>query len=105
MRGISLTVLTVTCVTALEQYKYRIITPPASPTAAAPAPRQFQPRISRQIDTRADPATGPYLNKEGFFSSGFLEDLFGLGRPAEPAVTFQGKTSVRPSLSSFGMFR
>ena len=73
----------------VERYKYRLLPPSPSPTRP-PAQRQYQPRISRQLDIRED--SGPYLNKESFFNSGFLDNLFGLGRPAEPTVSFQGKT-------------
>ena len=87
-----LCLLSVSTVSPVERYTYRLLTPSASPSPARPpVQRQYQPRISRQLDTRLDsPPSGPYLNKEGFFSSGFLEDLFGLGRPAEPAITFPG---------------
>ena len=82
-----LSVLSASIVTGVEKYSYRLLTPSSPP----PATRLVGPRISRQLDTRLDsPPSGPYLNKEGFFSSGFLEDLFGLGRPAEPAITFPG---------------
>ena len=92
-----LCLLSVSTVSPVERYTYRLLTPSASPSPARPpVQRQYQPRISRQLDIREDP-TGPYLNKDSFFSAGFLEDLFGLGRPAEPTVSFQGKTD--PSLS------
>ena len=86
-----LCLLSVSLVTAVERYTYRLLT--ASPTPA-PAQRQYQPRISRQLETRDD--SGPYLNKESFFTAGFLEDLFGLGRPAEPPLSFQGKIHPSP---------
>ena len=84
-----LCLLSVSLVSAVERYTYRLLTPSPSPPAP-PAQRPYQPRISRQLDIRED--SGPYLNKESFFNSGFLDNLFGLGRPAEPTVSFQGKT-------------
>lgn len=86
-----LCLLSVALVTAVERYKYRLLTP--SPTRPQ-AQRQYQPRISRQLDLRED--SGPYLNKDSFFSAGFLEDLFGLGKPAESTVSFQGKREITP---------
>lgn len=88
-----LCLLSVSVVSTVERYKYRLLPPSPSPTRP-PAQRQYQPRISRQLDSRDD--SGPYLNKESFFSAGFLEDLFGLGRPAELTVSFQGKREITP---------
>jgi len=88
-----LCLLSVSLVTTVERYKYRLLTPSPSPTRTQ-AQRQYQPRISRQLDIRE--GSGPYLNKESFFSAGFLEDLFGLGKPADPTVSFQGKREITP---------
>ena len=86
-----LCLLSASLVSSVERYTYRLLSPSTPPP---PAQRHYQPRISRQLDIRDD--SGPYLNRESFFSAGFLEDLFGLGRPAEPTVSFQGKNSPLP---------
>ena len=95
-----LCLLSVSLVTTVERYKYRLLTPSPSPTRTQ-AQRQYQPRISRQLDIRE--GSGPYLNKESFFSAGFLEDLFGLGKPADPTVSFQGKNPPCPAPPSLSV--
>ena len=62
-----------------SQYTYRLLGGPAPPPA--PPPAHFVSRTSRHYDTRAELSPGPYLQKDNFFSSGFLEDLLGLGKP------------------------
>ena len=50
-------------------YTYRLLSP-------APAPIS---RTSRHYDTGERLGPGPYLQKDDFFHSGFLEDLLGVG--------------------------
>ena len=90
-----------TCVRS--QYTYRLLGGSAPPPA--PPPAHFVSRTSRHYDTREDLSPGPYLQKDNFFSSGFLEDLLGLGKssdsyPAPPKREIQPHQSIFPSFFS-----
>ena len=85
----------VTCVRS--QYTYRLLGGPAPP------PAHFVSRTSRHYDTKEDLGAGPYLQKDSFFSSGFLEDLLGLSKPDSqppPKREIQPHQSIFPSFFS-----
>ena len=65
----------------------------------APPPAHFVSRTARHFDTREDLSAGPYLQKDNFFSSGFLEDLLGFGKPPPPKREIQHQ-SIFPSFFS-----
>ena len=95
----TLIILSYVCATCVRaQYTYRLLGGTAPPHA--PPPSHFVSRTSRHYNSREDLSAGPYLQKDNFFTSGFLEELLGLGKPDPPPKRETKPQSIFPSFFS-----